>query len=128
MGKRQKGAALFLDQSRLLIPMNSSFRWRGSLDNERALCMIALAGDLNVFAPSIAASVTAILLAVSNITKARDVRAFVVFQVRHGNSSEYGCSDFSTATFGAGFSYRPGINNFDPSLTKNASHHESEIS
>ena len=66
--------------------------------------MIALTGDLNVFAPSIPASVTAILLAVSNIAKARDVRAFVIFLVHDGNSSDYGCSDFSTAMFHAGFS------------------------
>lgn len=56
--------------------------------NQRALWMITLTRDLHVLAPSIAASLTAILLAVSNIAKAWNVRAFLVFLVCHGNSSE----------------------------------------
>ena len=56
--------------------------------NQRALWMITLTRDLDVLTPSIAASLTAILFAVSNIAKAWNVRAFLVFLVCHGNSSE----------------------------------------
>jgi hypothetical protein len=88
--------------------------------------MIALIGDLNFFAPSIAAKVTAIVLAVSNIAKARDVRAFLVFLVHHGNSSDYGCCYLSAAMFTLVF-LSARIDNFDLSLTKNAPHHGREI-
>lgn len=56
--------------------------------NQRALWMITLTRDLDVLAPSVAASLTAILFAVSNIAKAWNVRAFLVFLVCHENSSE----------------------------------------
>jgi len=43
--------------------------------------MIALAGDLYVLAPRLAACLTAVLLAVRNIAAARNVRAFLVLLV-----------------------------------------------
>ena len=55
--------------------------------NQRALWMITLTRDLDVLAPSVAGSLTAILFAVSNIVKARNVRAFLVFLACYGNSS-----------------------------------------
>lgn len=62
-----------------------------TLRHERALCVIALTCNLNLFAASITANLTAIFLAVLNLAEARDVRAFVVFLVRrHGNSSDHG--------------------------------------
>ena len=56
--------------------------------NQRALWMNTLTHDLDVLAPSIAASLTAILFAVSNIAKAWKVRAFLVFLGCHRNSSD----------------------------------------
>src|SRR5215467_3613452 len=64
------------------------------LHNERALWMIALAGDFYVFAPSLTARLAAVLLTVRNIAAAWDVRAFLVLLVSHGNSSDRCCSGF----------------------------------
>jgi len=64
------------------------------LDNERALWMIALAGNFYIFAPRITASLAAVLLAVRNIAAAWDVRALLVSLVYHGNSSDRYCSGF----------------------------------
>ena len=46
--------------------------------NQRALWMITLTRDIDVLAPSVAASLTAILFAVSNTTKAWNVRTILV--------------------------------------------------
>ena len=58
------------------------------LDNERALWMIALAGNFHVFAPRLTARLAAVLFAVRNIATAWNVRAFLVLLVCHGNSSD----------------------------------------
>ena len=51
------------------------------LDSERALWMIALAGNFYIFAPRITAGLAAVLLAVRNIAAAWNVRAFLVLLV-----------------------------------------------
>jgi hypothetical protein len=65
------------------------------LDNERALWMVALAGNFYIFAPRLTARLAAVLLAVLNIAAAWNVRAFLVLLVYHGNSSDRYCSGFS---------------------------------
>jgi hypothetical protein len=50
--------------------------------------VIALARDFNVFAASIAANLTAILLAVFNLAQARNVSTSVALLIRHGKSSD----------------------------------------
>jgi len=56
--------------------------------------VITLACDLNIFAASISANLTAILLTVLNLAFARDMCTFVVFLVgRHGITYDHGLSD-----------------------------------
>jgi hypothetical protein len=68
---------------------------KACLDNERALWMVALAGNFYIFAPRLTAYLAAILLAVWNIAAAWNVRAFLVLLVYHGNSSDRYDSGFS---------------------------------
>jgi hypothetical protein len=63
--------------------------------------MIALAGNFYVFAPRITAFLAAVLLAVWNIAAAWNVRAFLVLQIHHGNSSDRCRSGFSIPWQGA---------------------------
>ena len=48
------------------------------LNNERALWMVALAGNFYIFAPRLTARLAAVLLAVRNIAAAWNVCAFLV--------------------------------------------------
>jgi hypothetical protein len=68
---------------------------KACLDNERALWMVALAGNLYIFAPRLTAGLAAVLLALLNIAAAWNVRAFLVLLVYHGNSSDRYGSGFS---------------------------------
>jgi len=65
------------------------------LNNERALWMVALAGNFYIFAPRLTARLAAVLLAVRNITAAWNVCASLVLLVHHYNSSDRYCSGFS---------------------------------
>ena len=65
------------------------------LNNERALWMIALAGNFYVLAPRITAYLAAVLLAVWNTAAAWNARAFLVLLVYHGDSSDRYGSGFS---------------------------------
>jgi hypothetical protein len=58
------------------------------LCNQRAFWMIALTSDLDVLAPGVTTRLTAIFFSVSNFAKTRYVRAFRIFLVRHGRSSD----------------------------------------
>src|SRR5579863_6805943 len=51
---------------------------KACLDNERALWMVALAGNLYIFAPRLTARLAAVLSALLNIAAAWNVRAFLV--------------------------------------------------
>jgi hypothetical protein len=61
-----------------------SFVHNACLDNERALWMVALAGNFYIFVPRLTARLAAVLLAVLNIAAAWNVRAFLVLLVFHG--------------------------------------------
>jgi hypothetical protein len=80
-------------ESRMI--MNWSPGPHALLDNERALGMIALAGDFHIFVPRITASVAAVLLAARNIAAAWNVRACLVLLLYHRNSSDQYCSGLS---------------------------------
>jgi hypothetical protein len=64
------------------------------LDSQRALRMIALAGNFHIFAARITTRLAAVLLAVRNIAPAWNVRAFLVL-IYHCCSSDRYCSAFS---------------------------------
>jgi len=58
------------------------------LDSQRALRMIALAGNFHIFAARITARLAAVLLAVRNIAPAWNMRAFLALLVHHDYSSD----------------------------------------
>jgi hypothetical protein len=68
---------------------------KACLDKERALWMVALAGNFYIFAPRLTARLAAVLSALLNIAAAWNVRAFLVLLVYHGNSSDRYGSGFS---------------------------------
>lgn len=68
--------------------------------------MIALAGNLYIFAPRITAHLAAVLLAVRNIAAAWNVRAFLILLVYHDNSFDRYCSGFSISDRRPGQNYR----------------------
>ena len=63
--------------------MSFLFVQNACLDNERALSMVALAGNFHLFAPRLTARLAAVLLGVLNIAAAWNVRAFLVLLVYH---------------------------------------------
>ena len=65
------------------------------LNGERALRMIALAGNFYIFAPCLTAHLATVLLAVRNTTEARNVCTFLVLLVHHGKSSDRYCFELS---------------------------------